>query len=143
VSRADCRPSALRVGARRGHSTPAIRNDIAEQRPGNRTVVARRRHSSPPACCALVKGRRGATASRNPASGQEVWQDERWHEAGDRHHEEWSDADARELASAGVEPRGRAVIDIRPYSEEEWIADTEGKALSTEEFVEHLRRARS
>ena len=43
--------------------------------------------------------------------------------------------------SAGVEPRGRAVIDIRPYLEEEWIADTEGKALSTEEFVEHLRRA--
>ncbi len=46
-----------------------------------------------------------------------------------------------QLASAGVEPGERAVIDIRPYSEEDWIAETEGKVLSTEEFVEHLRRA--
>lgn len=46
-----------------------------------------------------------------------------------------------QLADAGVEPGDRAVIDIRPYSEEDWIAETEGKVLSTEEFVEHLRRA--
>jgi len=46
-----------------------------------------------------------------------------------------------QLPSAGVEPAERAVIDICPYSEEEWIAETDGKVLSTEEFVEHLRRA--
>jgi hypothetical protein len=46
-----------------------------------------------------------------------------------------------QLADAGVEPGERAVVEIRPYSEEDWIAETEGKVLSTEEFVEHLRRA--
>ena len=46
-----------------------------------------------------------------------------------------------QLAHAGVEPGERAVIEIRSYSEDEWIAETEGKVLSTEEFIEHLRRA--
>jgi hypothetical protein len=46
-----------------------------------------------------------------------------------------------QLANAGVEPGERAVVEIRPYSEEDWIAETEGKVLSTQEFVEHLRRA--
>ena len=46
-----------------------------------------------------------------------------------------------QLADAGVEPGEPAVVEIRPYSEEDWIAETEGKVLSTEEFVEHLRRA--
>jgi hypothetical protein len=45
------------------------------------------------------------------------------------------------LADAGVEPGERAVIETRPYSEDAWIAETEGKVLSTEEFIEHLRRA--
>ena len=43
-----------------------------------------------------------------------------------------------QLADAGVKPGERAVIEIRPYSEEEWIAGTEGKVLSIEGFVEHL-----
>ncbi len=46
-----------------------------------------------------------------------------------------------QLVDAGVEPGEPAVVEIRPYSEEDWIAETEGKVLSTEEFVEHLRRA--
>ena len=46
-----------------------------------------------------------------------------------------------QVADAGVEPGERAVIEIRPYSEEEWIAETDGKVISTEEFVEYLRRA--
>jgi len=46
-----------------------------------------------------------------------------------------------QLASAGVEPGKRVAIEIRPYSEDEWIANTKGKVLRTEEFVEHLRRA--
>jgi hypothetical protein len=46
-----------------------------------------------------------------------------------------------QLADAGVKPGEPAVVEIRPYSEEEWIAEGEGKVLSTEEFVEHLRRA--
>jgi len=46
-----------------------------------------------------------------------------------------------QLADAGVEPGERAVIEIRRYSEDEWLAETDGTVLSTEEFVEHLRRA--
>jgi hypothetical protein len=46
-----------------------------------------------------------------------------------------------QLADAGVPPGEQAVVEIRPYTEEDWIAETEGKVLSTEEFIEHLRRA--
>jgi hypothetical protein len=46
-----------------------------------------------------------------------------------------------QLADAGVQPGEQAVVEIRPYTEEDWIAETEGKVLSTEEFIEHLRRA--
>lgn len=46
-----------------------------------------------------------------------------------------------QLSDAGVKPGERAVVEIRPYFEEEWIAETAGKVLSTEEFVDHLRRA--
>lgn len=48
-----------------------------------------------------------------------------------------------QLADAGIEPGERAVVEIRPYSEEDWIAETEGKVLSTDEFIEHLHRAPS
>jgi hypothetical protein len=33
------------------------------------------------------------------------------------------------------------VVEIRPYGEEGWIAEGEGRVLSTEEFIDHLRRA--
>jgi hypothetical protein len=46
-----------------------------------------------------------------------------------------------QLADAGVKPGERVLIEIRPYSEEEWIAGTEGEVLSTDELVEHLRLA--
>jgi hypothetical protein len=46
-----------------------------------------------------------------------------------------------QLADAGVEPGERAVVEIRPYNEDEWVAEAEGNVLSTDEFVEHLRRA--
>jgi hypothetical protein len=46
-----------------------------------------------------------------------------------------------QLADGGVEPGEWGVIEIRPYSEDEWIAETDGNVLSTEEFIEHLRRA--
>jgi hypothetical protein len=46
-----------------------------------------------------------------------------------------------QLVEAGVEPGEHAVVEIRPNSEEDWIAETEGEVLSTEEFLEHLRRA--
>lgn len=46
-----------------------------------------------------------------------------------------------QLADAGVRPGEQAVVEIRRYSEEDWIAETEGKVLSTEEFIDHLRRA--
>ena len=48
---------------------------------------------------------------------------------------------AEQLVDAGVEPGERAVVEIRPYSEDDWIAETEGKVLSSDEFIEHLHRA--
>ncbi len=48
---------------------------------------------------------------------------------------------AEQLAQAGVKPGEQAVVEIRRYGEEEWIAEGEGRVLSTEEFVAHLRRA--
>lgn len=48
---------------------------------------------------------------------------------------------AQQLAEAGVAPGERAVIEIRPYTVEDWIAEGEGRVFSTEEFVDHLRRA--
>jgi hypothetical protein len=50
---------------------------------------------------------------------------------------------AEQLAEAGVKPGEHAVVEIRRYGEEEWIAEGEGHVLTTEEFVEHLRRAPS
>jgi hypothetical protein len=44
-----------------------------------------------------------------------------------------------QFADAGVEPGERAVVEIRPYSEEGWIAETEGKVPSTEKLVGHRR----
>lgn len=42
---------------------------------------------------------------------------------------------------AGVAPGERAVVEIRPYTEDEWVAEAEGKVLSSDEFIDHLRRA--
>lgn len=47
----------------------------------------------------------------------------------------------QQLADAGVAPGEPAVIEIRPYDEAEWIAEGVGRVFSTEEFLEHLRRA--
>jgi hypothetical protein len=48
---------------------------------------------------------------------------------------------AEQLAQAGVKPGEQAVVEIRRFGEEEWIAEGEGRVLTTEEFVEHLSRA--
>ncbi len=48
---------------------------------------------------------------------------------------------AKQLAQAGVKPSEQAVVEIRRYGEEDWIAEGEGRVLSTKEFVAHLRRA--
>ncbi|MGA2929145.1 MAG: hypothetical protein ABSG43_24770 [Solirubrobacteraceae bacterium] len=32
------------------------------------------------------------------------------------------------------------MAEIHPCTEEDWIAEAEGKVFSTEEFIEHLRR---
>jgi hypothetical protein len=48
---------------------------------------------------------------------------------------------AEQLADAGVAPRERAVVEIRPYTEDEWVAEADGRVLSSEEFLAHLRRA--
>ena len=48
---------------------------------------------------------------------------------------------AEQLADAGVAPGERAVVEIRPYTEDEWVAEADGRVLSNEEFLDHLRRA--
>jgi hypothetical protein len=46
-----------------------------------------------------------------------------------------------QLADAGVAPGERAVVEIRRYTEDEWVAEAEGKVLASDEFLDHLRRA--
>lgn len=46
-----------------------------------------------------------------------------------------------QLADAGVAPGQRAVVDVRAYTEADWMAEADGKILSTDEFIAHLRRA--
>jgi hypothetical protein len=63
----------------------------------------------------------------------------------------WRPAAARSRAAAGpgsesgcpdepwrYEP---AIVEIRAYSEDEWLAEAEGKTLTSDEFLAHLRRA--
>jgi hypothetical protein len=40
-----------------------------------------------------------------------------------------------------VKPGDQPVVEIRRFGEDEWIAEGEGRVLTTEEFVEQLRRA--
>jgi hypothetical protein len=46
-----------------------------------------------------------------------------------------------QLAEAGVAPGESAVVEIRPYTEDEWVAEAQDKTLSSAAFIEHLRRA--
>lgn len=48
---------------------------------------------------------------------------------------------AEQLAVAGVAPGDPAGVEIRPYGEDEWVAEADGKVLSSEEFLAHLSRA--
>jgi len=34
------------------------------------------------------------------------------------------------------------LVEIQPYTEDKWVAEADGRALSREEFLDHLRRAR-
>ena len=46
--------------------------------------------------------------------------------------------DAERLARAGIKPGSRAMIEIRPYTEEDWVADGERTFSSGEEFLAYL-----
>jgi hypothetical protein len=46
--------------------------------------------------------------------------------------------DAERLARAGIKPGSRAVIEIRPYTEEDWVADGERTFQSGAEFLAYL-----
>ena len=46
--------------------------------------------------------------------------------------------DVEQLARAGIKPDSRAVIEIGPYSEEDWVADGERTFSSGEEFLAYL-----
>ena len=48
-----------------------------------------------------------------------------------------------QLAEAGVKPGEPALVEVRPSTLEDWIAEGEGKVLSSEEFAEHVRRCPS
>ena len=48
-----------------------------------------------------------------------------------------------QLQAAGVSPGDAAVVEVRRYTVEDWVAESEGQVLSTDEFVAHLQRCPS
>jgi hypothetical protein len=46
--------------------------------------------------------------------------------------------DPERLARAGIKPGSRVVIEIGPYTEEDWVADGERTFSSGEEFLAYL-----
>jgi hypothetical protein len=48
---------------------------------------------------------------------------------------------AEQLAETGIAPGEQAIIEIRRYSEDEWLAEAEGRTLTSEEFLAHVQRA--
>jgi hypothetical protein len=46
--------------------------------------------------------------------------------------------DAEQLERAGIKPGSRALVEIRPYTEEDWVADGERTFASGGEFLAYL-----
>jgi hypothetical protein len=46
--------------------------------------------------------------------------------------------DAEQLERAGIKPGSRALVEIRPYTEEDWVADGERTFASGDEFLAYL-----
>lgn len=46
--------------------------------------------------------------------------------------------DREQLERAGIKPGSRALVEIRPYTEEDWVADGECIFSSGEEFLAYL-----
>jgi hypothetical protein len=46
--------------------------------------------------------------------------------------------DREQLERAGIKPGSRALVEIRPYTEEDWVADGERTFSSSEEFLAYL-----
>jgi hypothetical protein len=46
--------------------------------------------------------------------------------------------DREQLERAGIKPGSRALVEIRPYTEEDWVADGERTFENGEEFLAYL-----
>jgi hypothetical protein len=46
--------------------------------------------------------------------------------------------DREQLERAGIKPGSRAMVEIRPYTEEDWVADGERTFSSSGEFLAYL-----
>jgi hypothetical protein len=46
--------------------------------------------------------------------------------------------DREQLERAGIRPGSRALVEIRPYTEEDWVSDGERTFSSGEEFLAYL-----
>lgn len=46
--------------------------------------------------------------------------------------------DREQLERAGITPGSRALVEIRPYTEEDWVADGEHTFSGSEEFLAYL-----
>jgi hypothetical protein len=46
--------------------------------------------------------------------------------------------DPEQLERAGIKPGSRARVEIRPYTEDDWVADGERTFASGEEFLTYL-----
>jgi hypothetical protein len=46
--------------------------------------------------------------------------------------------DREQLERAGIKPGSRARVEIRPYTEDDWVADGERTFSSSEEFLAYL-----
>ena len=46
--------------------------------------------------------------------------------------------DRKQLERAGIRPGSHALVEIRPYTEEDWVADGERTFPSSDEFLAYL-----
>ncbi len=50
------------------------------------------------------------------------------------------DVSAKELEQAGIHAGDEVLLTVRRYTVEDWMAEGEGQAFSSEEFTAHLER---
>jgi hypothetical protein len=50
------------------------------------------------------------------------------------------DVSSARLKRAGIQPGEPAIVEVRSYTAGEWMAEAQGRTLSSEEFIAHLER---